>query len=318
MVLLSCATSTELLTKEPVSDSAPGFTNGIVILTWNIGYAGLGENAEFIADGGHKIIPSSRSDVQRNIRGITAAIEELHPDILLLQEAALPSNVNRFADLFAEVSAAMPGYWAYYSPKFILNFLFITNSVGQAVFLKCRPDRVLRIDLSAEKPGRSLVRQRHHLLLARYRLSRKNRELVVINVHLSAFDKKAALRRRQLSFVSDLIEKEYLLGNYVVCGGDWNFRLAETRFVHTTKDKYLFWVFDLPEWFPPEGWMLAVDPGVPSVRTLERPFHADENYTTVIDGFVLSPNVELIEVHGLYKGFKFSDHNPVMIKVALH
>ena len=37
----------------------------------------------------------------------------------------------------------------------------------------------------------------------------------------------------------------------------------------------------------------------------------------MIDGFIISPNVELISVETLDAGFEFADHNPVQLKVKL-
>lgn len=37
----------------------------------------------------------------------------------------------------------------------------------------------------------------------------------------------------------------------------------------------------------------------------------------VIDGFIISPNVELLDVETLDLGFENSDHNPVIISFSL-
>ena len=37
----------------------------------------------------------------------------------------------------------------------------------------------------------------------------------------------------------------------------------------------------------------------------------------VIDGFILSPNVELTSVQTQDDGFRFSDHNPVLLNIRL-
>ncbi len=39
------------------------------------------------------------------------------------------------------------------------------------------------------------------------------------------------------------------------------------------------------------------------------------NYTSVIDGFLVSPNVEIASVKTLDLGFAHSDHNPVRVKL---
>ena len=41
------------------------------------------------------------------------------------------------------------------------------------------------------------------------------------------------------------------------------------------------------------------------------------NPSPVIDGFILSPNVELTSVQTQDDGFRFSDHNPVLLSIRL-
>jgi endonuclease/exonuclease/phosphatase family metal-dependent hydrolase len=53
------------------------------------------------------------------------------------------------------------------------------------------------------------------------------------------------------------------------------------------------------------------------VRTLERPYGPEENYTAVIDGFLLSPNVTVLEARTAELGFRFSDHQPVAVRLRL-
>jgi endonuclease/exonuclease/phosphatase family metal-dependent hydrolase len=114
-------------------------------------------------------------------------------------------------------------------------------------------------------------------------------------------------------------QREYQSGRHVVLGGDWNFQIAETNFPSTTDARFLFWLFPFPQDALPPGWRIAADPSIASVRTNERPYVAGENYTTVIDGFIVSPNVAIESVHGFDLGFQNSDHQPVRVRVrALH
>ena len=62
------------------------------------------------------------------------------------------------------------------------------------------------------------------------------------------------------------------------------------------------------------------DLGTPSCRLLNQPYNPSDTANTqyyVIDGFILSPNVQLEEVETLDLGFENSDHNPVRIQVTL-
>ena len=68
-----------------------------------------------------------------------------------------------------------------------------------------------------------------------------------------------------------------------------------------------------------EGWILAADPSVPSCRSLNKPYDGNRegHQFYIIDGFILSPNVELISVQTQDLDFKNSDHNPVKLIFSL-
>jgi hypothetical protein len=68
-----------------------------------------------------------------------------------------------------------------------------------------------------------------------------------------------------------------------------------------------------------EGWALAADTSAPSCRRLDKPYNGipEENEHWVIDGFILSPNIEIVSIVTVDLGFRNSDHNPVKIELTL-
>ena len=260
----------------------------IEVLSWNLGFGGLGEGAEFYPDGGRRLIPSSRRDVLRYVAGIGAFLDQAEADLFLLQEAARPSAVNRRVDLLAELSARACRGAGWPGPEVSIPFPRV--SVGPATFAPGPPRAVERVALPGAKRWHA-----YHLLVARFPVAGAAGELVLANVHLSAFDEGALLRRRQLEAVTAFRQAEALRGQLRGARRGPNLLLAETRFPHTTAERFLFWIHPLPESFPPPGWRLAADDAVPTVRTLERAYARGENYTAVIDGFVVSPHVCVLE-----------------------
>ena len=69
----------------------------------------------------------------------------------------------------------------------------------------------------------------------------------------------------------------------------------------------------------PEGWQFAYDLSTPSCRLLNEPYDAASQNTQfyVIDGFILSPNVQLNSVETKDAAFGYTDHNPVLLDVTL-
>lgn len=48
------------------------------------------------------------------------------------------------------------------------------------------------------------------------------KELILINLHLSAYTTDPTIADQQLAMLYDDMVKEYEAGNYVICGGDFN------------------------------------------------------------------------------------------------
>jgi hypothetical protein len=67
----------------------------------------------------------------------------------------------------------------------------------------------------------------------------------------------------------------------------------------------------------PEKWIWAFDPSTPTNRDNAFPFEKGKTPTTILDYFLISPNVELLTAKNIDLGFKNSDHNPVYVKVRL-
>ena len=65
--------------------------DNLSILTWNIGYGGLGKEQDFFMDGGTHARPGSASLVQDYLTGISGRLAELAPDLILLQEVDIDS-----------------------------------------------------------------------------------------------------------------------------------------------------------------------------------------------------------------------------------
>ena len=66
----------------------------------------------------------------------------------------------------------------------------------------------------------------------------------------------------------------------------------------------------------PAGWRYAFDGTNPTCRLLDQPY-CEDCQLYVIDGFILSPNVELTQVETVHLDFTNSDHNPVRLEVRL-
>lgn len=299
---------------EQIETGAPSLSltgDEISVLTWNLGYGGLGAESDFSADGGKSLLPPSREIVDKNVSGITAELKASAQDVIILQETARPSLLTRGADIVSAVSAALSGRDNAFSADFSVRFLpkFLQPRHGLYSSVNASTEREL-VQLPLE-PGyiMGLSRRLYHMHIIRTPFS--SGAWTIINVHLSAFDEGANVREAQLRAVLDYAQAEYEKGRHVIIGGDWNLEFVRPERPTTTMEKFLFWVHPFPYAELKEGWRAAVDPATPSVRTNERPYKRGENFTTVIDGFVISPNVEALSVETRDLDFQVSDHHPV-------
>lgn len=281
------------------------------LLTWNVGYAGLGSDADFVADGGRHLRTRSRSNVERNLAAIVDRLRAADADVLLLQELARDTYATHRVDVLGRVQEALPGYQLAFTPMMRVSGLPLVGGliVGQGTFARSGISRAVRHALASDRAFLGITIQKFNVVETRLPNS-----WVIFNVHLPAFD-DGSLRRRHLMEVLRLMEAEYESGHFVVAGGDWNHRLAAASFDHTTKEKDKAWLRDLPTELIPAGWTWAVDPATPSNRTLDQPYRAGVNYRSVIDGFLVSPNVEVVSVETLDLEFANSDHNPVRARL---
>jgi endonuclease/exonuclease/phosphatase family metal-dependent hydrolase len=284
------------------------------LITWNLGYGGLGAGSDFIADGGSRAFPPSRAAVKANVAGISDFLARQNADVVALEELAHAGPVNYWVNLKARVDAALSARDRLFFADFKTRLAPwpLAMSHGQGIYSRFAIESAHVVSLPAENSGILGVKRRYGATVAR--LAGPARWTVVVT-HLAAFDADAGVRTRQLRELLGWADREYKTGRHVVIGGDFNLQLVDTHFPNTTERKYLFWIFPFPRDALAPGWRIAADPRAPSVRTNERPYRRGENYTTIIDGFLLSPNVTLEEVDCIDLDFQHSDHNPVRARL---
>ena len=152
-------------------------------------------------------------------------------------------------------------------------------------------------------------------MITRYNVD-NGKELVLINLHNSAFDDADQLRKEEMKFIKKLITEEYEKGNYVIAGGDWNQNPPGLNLDNINKYKNRS-VWPIQKDFLPNEWNWVFDPSVPTNRDVHEPFNIQSTTCTILDYFVTSPNIEVLETKTTDMEFEFSDHQPVLISLKL-
>jgi len=292
----------------------PRAGTSVSVLIWNLGYAGLGAASDFVADGGRHYLPPSRAAVRENLSGVATVLARTDADLFLFQEVARAGPLNYWVDVLDGIEAALPARASVFDAEVATRLIPppLRLAHGTAIFSRLEIGASERVALPSESQRLGgLLRRRYRMHVARLPIAHAAGEWVIVNVHLSAFDRGAAVRRRQLREVVRFAKGEFEKGNFVVIGGDWNMEFIKPHFPHTTDKKFLFWLHDFPFAELPAGWRAAFDGSVPSARTLHEPYRPGQTYVTVIDGFIVSPNVTVESVQGIDLAFAYSDHQPV-------
>jgi endonuclease/exonuclease/phosphatase family metal-dependent hydrolase len=295
------------------------------VLSMNIGYAALDKDQDFFMDGGTGVMSASEQDVRDNLKGIRDFFENIDADILMLQEVDLASRrsyqINEKDYLQETIQGG--GVFAY---NFKVPFVPIPphEPIGKVEsglltinqFQVKSADRIA-LPIPFKWPVRTANLKRC-LLVERLPISGSEKELILINLHLEAYDDGAG-KAAQTKMLMDLLNAEYAKGNYCIAGGDFNqtFPGMNEKFPIMNQDFFAPGI--LSEDMLEPGWRFAFDGENPSCRLLNQPYSGNQNDTQyyIIDGFIVSPNVELQSVETINMDFEYSDHNPVKIEVVL-
>lgn len=294
------------------------------LLTWNIGYAGQGTEMDFFYDGGTQV-RVTEAQHQTYYQGIQQQLVSMDSvDFFLLQEVDSMARRSYFQNEIFDLGKALPNYtFAFgknydcpFVPKPFLNPLGSVVS-GLVTYARYQPDSASRYAYPGNFgwPKRVFLLDRCFMVF-RYKLD-SGKELVLINNHNSAFD-DGELKQKQMEMLKGYCLAEFEKGNYVIVGGDWNqcppffpawslSPVKEGEWKPLNMDPTIF----------PEEWRWLYDPIIPTQRSMNLPYDGQHNFRTIIDYFLISPNVEAIRVKGIHQEFAFSDHQPVLLTLRL-
>ncbi len=294
----------------------------LTLVTFNTGFASLGEASDFFMDGGTMVRLGSAEAVRLNMQGISQTLLDLDADIYMLQEVDTDSKRTYSIDQTAYYSERLGMPYAFalnYSAKFVpypLNDMIGRVNSGVATYTSIGASAASRVQLPI--PFTWPVRMfnlKRCLLITRIPVENSERELVIINFHLEAYDDGEG-KAAQTAMLYDMLDEEYAKGNYVIAGGDFN---------QTFPNAYFYEPIAEGIWMPgtlsdtlPDGYTFAFDDSLPTCRLLDRPYTGNDNpQYYIIDGFIVSSNIEIQLVETIDAGFVNSDHEPVRMTIRL-
>ncbi len=296
------------------------------LLTWNIGYAGLDASEDFFLDGGKHSLPKDRETVEANMAAITDYLVREAPDVIFLQEVDRDSRRTYHIDEVAQITGAIKDVDYSYGLNYKVAFIpypippLGSMDAGIVTVSDYAVESVSRYQLPCpfSWPVR-LGNLKRCLLVSRVPIEDSDRELVLINLHLEAYDDGEG-KLRQTQMLAQLMAEEYAKGNYVIAGGDFNqsFSNIDTSMYPVLSEDY--WAAaQLDASAFGDHWQLVQDTTHPSCRSLDRPYDSSDGEFQfyMIDGFIVSDNLTIESLEIVDLDFANSDHNPVKISVTL-
>jgi endonuclease/exonuclease/phosphatase family metal-dependent hydrolase len=302
----------------PKSDSI--FT----IQTWNIGYFGLGKESDFFYDGGRMTRPAKSDYMNYSGQALKYLVNIEKADFYFFQEVDIKSRRSYDDDQVTRLRKTFPDMESSFALNYFVRFVPVPlrNPLGKVKsgLLTFSAYHTLENTRYAFPGGYSWPTRLFMLdrcfLLSRLPLA-GGKQLVLINTHNEAFD-NGSQRKQQLAVLKDLMLQEYAKGNYVITGGDWNQNPVGYRAgLFSNYDAGRAIKPEIEADFFPAGWKWVYDQEFPTNRDVIKPYRKGDSQTTIIDFFVVSPNVSVIKVSTDDLGFAWSDHQPVRMEFKL-
>lgn len=306
-------------------------------LTFNIGFGAYTPDYTFfmdegaMEDGSATVGEHATCVSEQSAKGTTAAsvslAKQLDADFTLLQETDRDSDRSYHVDQAGAFEQAFEGCSSVYTPNLHTAWLAypLTDPIGSMnggllTLSKYEVKDAVRrsYPISESFPDKFFDLDRCFELM-RIPVSGSEHELVLINSHMSAYDAGGEFRTKQLALIGSVMEEEARKGNWVIAGGDWNHALCGSEALYPSKQQTPSWLAVLSDDDLPEGFSVVKAKNIGSVascRDDDIAYEKGVTYTSTVDGFIVSSNVEAVATN-IDNGFKSSDHNPVLLDFKL-
>lgn len=294
------------------------------LLSWNLGYCGLGKEMDFFHEGGEQVRPS-KAQVQKYLSQNLAFIKSQDSiDFFFFQEVDKSSKRSYYFDQSEKLKNLLASYNSVFADNYRVPFVPIpllnpmgSVEAGVMTFSRYFQSEAIRYAYPnlATWPENLFLLDRC-FVLSRHPLP-SGKELVLINTHNSYYVSEDSLRIIELNILKTKMLQEYEKGNFVIAGGDWN-KYPPHFFEKTQLPSDILQnnVHCLDTDFLPSDWSYAFDPHTPSNRELAALYKKGETKLAVIDFFVVSPNIKIENCKTFPLGFENSDHNPVQLNFS--
>lgn len=323
----------------------------LTVTSYNIGFGAYSPDYTFFLDKGHDKDGNrtvgksgkgkSYDDVMKNTLGSIEESKKLNSDFYLLQEVDTKSDrsyhINQkqmFLDSFKDYGST---YAINFDSAYLMYPLFDhhgKSKAGLQTFSKYDISEANRVEYTIAGGISKFFDLDRCFSTHRIKVE-DNKELILINSHMSAYDEGGVIRNKQINELNEYMLSEYNKGNYVICGGDFNHDLLINNplFSYDLNNKPYENMYDQfkADWvnymfdenkkcnFASEFKVIASD-NEPSCRGCDVTWIRGSTFVTTVDGFIVSDNVKvnnIVTTKVGENGFGYSDHQPTTLSFEL-
>ena len=297
-------------------------------LTYNIGFGAYTPDFSFFMDGGKSSWAKSKDGVLDTVQGAGDLAASLNPDFAMIEEIDLDSTRSYHVNEYDILRNCFPNDYYVFAQNYDSAFLFYpftqphgSSKSGIGLFSKYPVTSALRRSLPISTSFSKFLDLDRCYSISRVPVD-NGKELVIFALHMSAYGNSDAIREGQIAMLSADMQKEYEVGNYVLCGGDFNHDLKASE---ENASECESWAYPFPRSMLPEHISFAMDylseqereALWDSARNADMEYVPGETYTVTLDGFLISDNIECRSYENVNTGYRYSDHDPVVIKFRL-
>lgn len=301
-------------------------------LTYNIGFGAYSSDYSFFMDGGTYARAFSRDAVVHNTEGVLREVQSVNPAIIFMQEVDTDSTRSYHVNQYKMAQDTLNDYDTNYAVNYDSAYIFYPfhephgkSKAGMATFTKFPISSTMRRSLPISTSFYKFMDLDRCYTITRVPVE-NGKELCLYNVHLSAYTKDENIVHQQILMLTEDFRDDLQKGNYIICGGDFNQDLlGNSSEIFGTKELEDNWAKPFQTELLPKEMKVAnkllvkeqVEQLAPSCRNANEPYKKGKTFVIMVDGFLISNNVELVEFETVNTEFEYSDHNPVRMKFRL-
>ncbi len=325
-------------------------------ISYNIGFGAYSQDYTFFMDEGYDengnktcgthSRAKSKDEVNFNTNGAIQTVIDNDADFVLFQEVDTNSTRSFHINQDTIIQEKFPSFDHVHCVNFHTAFLPYpifemhgTVNGGLTTLSKIKIESAQRKEYTVAQDLSKFFDLDRCFSIQQINVS-NGKKLYIANSHMSAYDKGGTIRTKQMEEFNAFLSARKDAGDYVIVGGDWNHDLLTNNPAfpqYNPQNKPFNETKKTPDWLQYlfgednkspilDGYKVVASDNYPTCRNNDIEWIPGKTFTCVVDGFIVSDNVEIISHENIQTkqgnkkldGFAYADHDPAMIEFKLN